>query len=129
MTRHSWLQIIGLLGAVAVAAGAFGAHGLKERVSPERLLVWATASRYLMWHTLALFAVVLSQTNLTPWRWSLRCWLAGSLVFSGSLFALVLLDQSWLGALTPAGGILLLSGWLLVFRQALLNEDIDKPQP
>ncbi|MDE0883458.1 MAG: DUF423 domain-containing protein [Myxococcota bacterium] len=123
MTQRNWLQIVGLLGAVAVAAGAFGTHGLKDRVSPERLVVWATASRYLMWHTLALFAVVLSQDNLHSWRWSLRCWLAGCLVFSGSLFALVLLDQSWLGALTPAGGILLLSGWVLVFRQAVLNED------
>lgn len=123
MSRRAWLQIIGLLGAVAVATGAFGAHGLKDRVSPERLVVWATASRYLMWHTLALFAVVLSQDNLQAWRWSLRCWLAGSVIFSGSLFALVLLDQSWLGAVTPAGGILLLSGWVLVFRQAVLNED------
>ena len=117
---RKWLCLIGIMGAAAVAAGAFGAHALAERVAPERLEVWATAARYLMWHTLALFAVVLSQKDLKPWRWVLRAWTAGSLIFAGSLFALVITDTSWLGAVTPAGGILLVTGWILVFRNALL---------
>ena len=110
------------MGAVAVAAGAFGAHGLKEQVSAERLIVWATATRYLMWHTLALFAVALTQDELQPWHWVMRAWLAGSLIFSGSLFLLVITDQSWLGAITPAGGLLMVTGWILLFRQAILNK-------
>ena len=122
MKANAWLQIIGLMGACAVAAGAFGAHSLREKVSPERLDAWATAARYLMWHTLALFAVVISQKDLEAWRWTLRAWLAGALVFSGSLFILVLSDQSWLGAITPAGGLLLTTGWILLFRQAILNK-------
>ena len=76
-----------------------------------------------MWHILALLAVVLSRRDLTPWRWILRAWLSGVLVFSGSLFALVILDKGWLGAVTPAGGILLTTGWLILFRTALLNSD------
>ncbi len=122
MRPSVWLQIIGLMGAVAVAAGAFGAHGLKEKVSAERLMVWATAARYLMWHTLALFALVLSQDELQRWRWVMRAWLAGSLIFSGSLFLLVITDQSWLGAITPAGGLLMVTGWILLFRQAILSK-------
>ena len=122
MKAKTWLQIIGLMGATAVAAGAFGAHGLREKVSPERLDVWATGARYLMWHTLALFVVILSQKDLDSWRWTLRAWLAGALIFSGSLFALVLTDQSWLGAITPAGGLLLTTGWVLVFRQGILSK-------
>ena len=125
MTRRTWLQFIALLGAVAVAAGAFGAHSLREEITADRLTTWHTGVRYLMWHVLALLAVVLSQSNLQPWRWVLRCWLAGGLIFGGSLFALVLMDASWLGAVTPAGGILLVSGWILLFRLALLNAVFD----
>ena len=123
MTRQHWLQVIGLLGALLVVAGAFGAHSLRDRVTPERLVTWGTAVRYGMWHILALLAVVLSRRDLTPWRWILRAWLSGVLVFSGSLFALVILDKGWLGAVTPAGGILLTTGWLILFRTALLNSD------
>jgi len=123
MTKRSWLQGIGLLGAVLVAAGAFGAHGLREHVTADRLNTWNTGVRYGMWHVLALLAVVLSAKELITWRWVLRCWLLGLIVFAGSLFALVILDKGWLGAVTPAGGILLITGWLIVFRNALLSED------
>ncbi len=125
MTRQAWLQLVALLGATAVAAGAFGAHSLREEITADRLTTWHTGVRYLMWHVLALLAVVLSQKDLQPWRWVLRCWLAGGLIFGGSLFAFVLLDAGWLGAVTPAGGILLICGWVLLFRLALLNADID----
>ena len=123
MTKRSWLHGIGLLGAVLVAAGAFGAHGLREHITADRLNTWNTGVRYGMWHVLALLAVVLSAKELTTWRWVLRCWLLGLIVFAGSLFALVILDKGWLGAVTPAGGILLVTGWLIVFRNALLSED------
>ena len=125
MTRQGWLQAIGLLGAVLVAAGAFGTHSLRDQVSPERLGTWNTGVRYGMWHLLAVFAIVVSKRELEQWRWVLRCWLVGIIVFAGSLFALVILDTSWLGAVTPAGGILLISGWLIVFRNALLAVEIE----
>ena len=114
-THREWLRIIGVIGAVAVVAGAFGAHALSASVSADRLETWATAVRYMMWHDLALLAVVLSREDLHPWRWILRAWTAGCVVFSGSLFALVLTEQTWLGAVTPAGGILFVCGWVVMF--------------
>ena len=122
MTRQAWLQAIGLLGALLVAAGAFGAHSLQDQVTPERLDTWNTGVRYGMWHVLGLLTVVINTSELNPWRWVLRCWLIGIIVFAGSLFALVILDKGWLGAVTPAGGILLITGWLIMFRNALLAE-------
>jgi len=106
------------MGAVAVAAGAFGAHGLEGRVTAPRLEVWATGARYLMWHSLALLALILNQQDLFPWRWTLRAWSLGSCIFGGSLFALVLTDIGWLGAITPLGGGLLILGWLSLAWQA-----------
>ncbi len=72
MNKRSWLQGIGLLGAVLVAAGAFGAHGLREQISADRLQTWNTGVRYGMWHVLGLLAVVLSEEDLISWRWVLR---------------------------------------------------------
>ena len=110
-----------LFGAVAaglaVAAGAFGAHALEGRVPPERLGVFETAVRYQMYHALALlFVGWAAQTleggaALTGAGW---CFMAGILIFSGSLYLLVLTDTSWLGAVTPLGGVAFLTGWGLL---------------
>ena len=107
--------IIGALSAfLAVAAGAFGAHAIRGAVSPDRLEVWETAARYQMYHALALFAAA--------WGWSrwqnkitaAAGWLfvAGILVFSGSLYLLALTNTRWLGMITPPGGLALLAGWI-----------------
>ena len=109
-----WLGVVGLMGAVAVSAGAFGAHGLEGKVSAARLETWLTAAHYLMVHTVALLVLVLSQEVLGPWRPVLWSWTLGSLIFAGSLFALVLSGVTWLGAITPIGGALLVVGWLLM---------------
>ena len=122
MSKRAWLQVIGILGALAVGAGAFGTHSLRDQVSPERLAAWQTGCRYLIWHDLALLAFTLSGEDLDRWRWVMRAWLAGAIIFAGSLFALVLLDAGWFGAITPAGGILLITGWVLLFRGALLDK-------
>ena len=122
MTRQAWLQATGLLGALLVAAGAFGAHSLRDQITPERLDTWDTGVRYGMWHVLGLLAVILHTSELNTWRWVLRSWLVGIIIFTGSLFALVILDKGWLGAITPAGGILLITGWLIMFRNALLAQ-------
>ena len=104
----------GLLGLLAVAAGAFGAHALRGRVSPDMLAAFETGARYQMYHALALLFIAWACT-----QWSHRAlraagWLfiAGTIFFSGSLYLLVLTGAGWWGAVTPIGGVLLLAGWL-----------------
>jgi uncharacterized membrane protein YgdD (TMEM256/DUF423 family) len=99
---------------LSVTAGAFGAHALRGRLDPESLAVFETAARYQMYHALALLAV-----SWVPTRWtgSLREWagwlfLAGTLLFSGSLYALAFTGVRWFGAVTPLGGVAFLAGWL-----------------
>ena len=111
MNYHGVLgAVLGLLG---VALGAFGAHGLQGRLSPEDLEIFETGVRYQMYHSLALLLAAnlsLKGANgtraLVGWAFSL-----GILVFSGSLYALVLTGERWLGAFTPIGGVAFLIGW------------------
>ena len=98
---------------IAVAAGAFGAHALRARLAPDLLAVFETAARYQMYHALALIAVGLLHAR-RPHRallWAARLFLAGTLIFAGSLYLLALTDTRWLGAITPLGGVALLAGW------------------
>jgi uncharacterized membrane protein YgdD (TMEM256/DUF423 family) len=105
-----------LSGFLSVALGAFAAHGLKARLAPEMLAVFEAGVRYQMYHAFALLAV-----GWAAARWpgsaaalSASGWLfvAGSLLFSGSLYALSLSGEKWLGAVAPVGGLALLAGWL-----------------
>lgn len=104
-----------LLGGLGVAAGAFGAHGLKSRVSTELLAVFETGVRYQLVHALALLAVGLvvrsgltTAGRATPW------FVFGTLLFSGSLYALALGAPTKLGMITPIGGTALIVGWVLL---------------
>jgi uncharacterized membrane protein YgdD (TMEM256/DUF423 family) len=102
------------LALLAVAFGAFGAHALKSRLSPDLLATFEVGVRYQMYHALALLAVAWACTRWPgPWV-AASGWLfaAGIVVFSGSLYVLALSGMRWLGAITPLGGILLLAGWL-----------------
>jgi len=103
---------------VAVATGAFGAHGLRAWVTPERLAVWHTAVLYHLVHALGLLALGLLALQLGEFtgslRWAAWCLLAGIILFSGSLYALVLTDTPWLGAIAPVGGVAFILGWLLL---------------
>jgi uncharacterized membrane protein YgdD (TMEM256/DUF423 family) len=105
---------LGTLSALmAVGAGAFGAHGLRSRLTPDLLTVFETAARYQMYHALALLAVAWAVTRW-PGPWAVRAgWLfvAGTVLFSGSLYALALSGVRWLGAVTPLGGAAFLAGW------------------
>ena len=107
--------IAGALSAfVGVAAGAFGAHGLRSHLSEEMLAVFETGVRYQMYHAFALFAAAWASgrwpgTLATAGGW---LFLAGTLIFSGSLYVLSLTGQRWLGAITPLGGLAFLAGWL-----------------
>jgi len=110
----SWLGSVGaLLGALGVALGAFGAHGLKDRVEPRLLQVWETAASYQMWHALAIVivALLLRREDIPAARVAGWAFLAGVVVFSGSLYLLVLTGKGWLGAVTPLGGTALIVGW------------------
>jgi uncharacterized membrane protein YgdD (TMEM256/DUF423 family) len=99
---------------IAVAAGAFGAHGLKTRVSTEMLAIFETAARYQMYHALALFVVAWAQTRFPGNLVNVAGWLfiVGTILFSGSLFLLSLTEIRWLGAITPLGGAAFLGGWI-----------------
>ena len=106
---------LGALNAlVAVAAGAFGAHGLKTRVDAQLLGTFETAARYQMYHALGLFLVAWLADRGAPLA-HLAGWLmlAGIVLFSGSLYLLVLTNTRWLGAITPLGGLLFLAAWAL----------------
>lgn len=107
------LMLAALLGGTGVAAGAFGAHGLKARVTPDLLQVWNTAAQYQLYHALALLALgalALAKPQLQVTGVAL-CFLVGVLVFSGSLYALTLTGIRTLGAITPLGGVSMLAGW------------------
>ena len=111
------------LGLLGVAFGAFGAHALRARLSPEMLGVFETAVRYQMYHVFAVLVVAVAIGNLGNARVLVAAgWLfvAGILVFSGSLYALALTGVRTLGAITPIGGLLFLLGWvvLVVFAVA-----------
>src|SRR3979490_242708 len=118
MTTSSkfFLSAGGLMGLAAVALGAFGAHALKGRLSAEMLAVWHTGVEYHIYHALGLLAVGVVATQLPEsalFKWSGWLMLAGILLFSGSLYAVVLSGERWLGAITPVGGIAFLAAWAL----------------
>jgi uncharacterized membrane protein YgdD (TMEM256/DUF423 family) len=106
---------LGALSAfVAVGAGAFGAHALRARLDPAMLAVFETGARYQMYHAIGLTAVAWALARW-PGPWGVRAgWLfvVGTLLFSGSLYALALSGVRWLGAITPFGGVAFLAGWI-----------------
>jgi uncharacterized membrane protein YgdD (TMEM256/DUF423 family) len=110
----NWVFVGGVAGFLGVALGAFGAHALKRSLTAEQLGWWTTATQYLLLHALALVAVGVLQ-RLEP-RAGAAGWafLVGSLLFSGTLFAMALGAPRWLGAITPLGGLGLLAGWALM---------------
>jgi uncharacterized membrane protein YgdD (TMEM256/DUF423 family) len=109
----SWVGAAALFGATAVIAGAFGAHGLESRLGPEQLRAWNTAAHYQLMHSIALLALGLfgsasGRSVLLP----AALFSLGMLLFSGSIYLLVLAEQRWLGPVTPLGGLCLIVGWL-----------------
>jgi len=111
--ERRFLFLGALSGLIAVAAGAFGAHGLKGRLAPEMLAVFETGARYQAYHALALLAVAALGRSFPGRALAAAGWLfiAGTIVFSGSLYALALSGVRALGAITPLGGAAFLAGW------------------
>lgn len=120
----NYLKTGAIFGLLAVAFGAFGAHALKSLVSPERVEIFQTGVRYQFYHAFALLAVGLLMLHLVngTLRNAAKCFIVGTLFFSGSLYLLALRDvlglgglTSVLGPITPIGGLILMLGWLFFF--------------
>lgn len=120
MTKF-FLSAGALLAGLAVVLGAFGAHTLQTRVTPERLEVFETGVRYQMYHALGLLFLSWAAQQWATWHITAAgyLFLAGIVIFSGSLYLLVVTDTPWLGAVTPIGGLAFIGGWALVFWSAL----------
>ncbi len=109
-----FLTLAACSGFLAVAIGAFGAHGLESVLTPESMRTYQTGVQYHFYHSLALFGVAILAAQLEPARllniagWS---FVAGILLFSGSLYVLSVTGIRWLGAITPLGGVAFLVGW------------------
>ena len=109
MTPEFWIQAGAVGMFLAVSLGAFAAHGLKARLTPEMLTVFETGVRYHVYHALALLALGAARgPEKAGW-----CFIAGIVVFSGSLYVLALTGEKRLGMITPIGGLLFLAGWVL----------------
>ena len=117
MNKTLWLRLIAISGALSIMFGAFGAHGLEDRLSASYLDTFNTAVRYQFLHTLALLGIICLPDHLVKLRtlhWVSISFAAGVLLFSGSLYLLVLFDIPSLGVITPIGGAALILGWVLL---------------
>ena len=113
--NSAWTRIGALLAFAGVALGAFGAHGLKERLGGEGSATWETAVLYHLVHALALVLVSTrpdAQSAARAWNVARVAFFIGVLAFSGSLYALALDGPRWLGPITPLGGVAFLVGWV-----------------
>jgi len=117
----TFLLIGAVAGFLAVGFGAFGAHALRGRLSPEMLAVFETGVRYQMYHALAILAVGLMLGRMGGWLFATAAWLftAGIVMFSGSLYVLALSGITTFGAITPIGGLLFLAGWACLIVGAM----------
>lgn len=109
-----FLLTASLFGAVGVTLGAMGAHFLSDYFIQGGTQYWATATLYLFIHTLALLFLSIHSPLLKTKKWAGTSWACGIILFSGSLYSLALDAPKWLGAITPIGGLLFISGWLLL---------------
>lgn len=116
-----WVFIGCLFAGTGVAAGAFGAHALRDALDPASLDIYHTAARYQLVHALALIGVGIMAHLWPDRRWKLAGGLftAGTLIFAGSLYTLAMTGVGWLGAVTPIGGACFLAGWLVAGLVAL----------
>jgi uncharacterized membrane protein YgdD (TMEM256/DUF423 family) len=121
MLTLNWFAAGALTGAAGVTLGAFGAHALKSRVGEDLLNVFEIGVRYQMYHAFALLAVGWALTRWPESAANTAGWLflAGIVIFSGSLYLMTLTGARWLGAITPLGGLCLIAGWVALALAAL----------
>lgn len=128
MKQKTILAIAAMSGALSVAVGAFGAHGLRDALEAAgRMETFETAVKYHFYHTLALLAIgILAGRNPSPLlKFSAYAMMGGIIVFSGSLYILSLTNTAWWGAVTPFGGLLFITGWILL-AWAVVKGKIDR---
>ncbi len=112
---NGWISVAALLGAVGVGCGAFGAHALRARLEPERLASWNTAVDYQLLHAVVLLALALySAASGRSITLPASLFAVGIVLFSGSIYGLVLGSWRWLGPVTPLGGLCLIAAWLVL---------------
>lgn len=116
-----WLAVAAVNGALAVAAGAFAAHGLDGRIAPQSLGIFETGARYQMYHALALGLAAFAMKGEAEGRARVSAWLflAGIVLFSGSLYVLALTGLAVFAYVTPAGGVAFLGGWIMLVLAGL----------
>jgi len=120
--NKAYLITAAVLGAASVMLGAFGAHGLKTRMNADAFDIFETAVKYQFYHVFALLAVGIIYQYIPNnfLNWSGRCFIAGIILFSGSLYLLSFFKMegnthmNWLGAVTPFGGLCFIAGWILL---------------
>lgn len=123
--RNKYLLFGAVSAFIGVAAGAFGAHGLESRLPADLLAVYETGVRYELTHAIALLFVGLATDRWPDAHWARAGWMfvAGTIVFSGSLYVLTLTGVRWLGAVTPLGGLCFLLGWVFAAAAAVRSDD------
>lgn len=125
MNAKKIIQLAGISGALAVGIGAFGAHGLESLlIQNGRLETFQTAVQYHFYHTLALLGIGILGKAIPNWKGislSAWCMILGILIFSGSLYVLCLTGITWLGAITPLGGLAFILGWMNIFYSSYKN--------
>lgn len=130
MTRTTGVVLAAGLGLVGVAAGAFGAHGLRDSVTPEALDIWKTGAHYQQLHAAVMLAVCL---HAGPWsrlrRAAALCFAVGIAIFAGTLYGLTLGGPRLLGAITPLGGLSLMAGWLMTGVYAVRDRPFAAADP
>ncbi|QYJ96673.1 DUF423 domain-containing protein [Shewanella alkalitolerans] len=125
--RKGFLLLAALSGFLAVALGAFGAHGLKQVTTPEMIDIFNLGVEYQFYHTFVLIAVAFSghwlKSRLIDWAGYL--FLLGIVMFSGSLYLYVLVGSKWTGPVTPMGGVCFLLGWLFIAVAVWRNRVVE----
>lgn len=121
MTAKTVLILAGIFGALSVGIGAFGAHGLESTLTANgRVETFETGVKYQFYHTLALLLLGILMLNLQSgyFNYAAICFVIGMIIFSGSLYTLSLTNITWLGAITPIGGLAFILGWVFVILGA-----------
>jgi uncharacterized membrane protein YgdD (TMEM256/DUF423 family) len=127
--HKTFIAVGAVLGALAVAIGAFAAHGLKKIMDPEFVQLIETGVKYQFYHAFGLIAIgiIAQQMPSIFFKWAGRLFILGTILFSGSLYALSIIKQNdlthfnWVGAITPLGGLSFITGWLLLALAVLRN--------
>ena len=114
-----------IFAVVGIILGALGAHALKEELRASQLMSFETGVRYMIYHGLAILILGLSADKISQIAWAYRLMVAGTLIFSCSIFLLAMQDLmgvrlKFLGPVTPIGGVLMISGWLVLLKNLLL---------